>query len=38
MQEGGEAHRVNLVCAETSLNDRRYQFPSMQEFMAWVWQ
>ena len=37
MQEGGEAHRVNLVCAETSLDDQRYQFPSMQEFMAWVW-
>ena len=37
MQEGGEAHRVNLVCAETSLDDRRYQFPSMQDFMAWVW-
>ena len=37
MQEGGEAHRVNLVCAETSLNDQRYQFLSMQDFMAWVW-
>ena len=37
MQEEGEAHRVNLVCAETSLNDQRCQFPSMQEFMAWVW-
>ena len=38
MQEGGEAHRVNLVCAETSLNDQRHQFPSMQDFMTWVWQ
>ena len=38
MQEGGEAHRVNLVCAETSLNDQRHQFPSKQEFMAWIWQ
>ena len=38
MQEGSEAHRVNLVCAETSLNNQRYQFPSMQEFMAWIWQ
>ena len=38
MQEGGEAHRVNLVCAETSLNEQRHQFPSMQEFMACVWQ
>ena len=37
MQEGGEAHRVNLVCAETSLDDQRYQFPSMHEFMVWVW-
>ena len=27
MQEGGEAHRVNQVCAETSLNDQRDQFP-----------
>ena len=37
MQEGREAHRVNLVCAKTSLNDQRYQFPSMAEFMTWVW-
>ena len=37
MQEGGETHRVNLVCAETSLNDQRHQFPSMQDFMTWVW-
>ena len=37
MREGGEAHRVNLVCAETSLNDQRHQFPSMQDFMTWVW-
>lgn len=34
MQEEGEAHQVNLVCAETNLDDQRYQFPSMQEFMA----
>lgn len=36
MQEGGNAHPVNLMCAETDIDDRRYQFPSMQEFMAWV--
>ena len=34
MQEGGDAHCVNLVCVETSLNDQRSQFPSIQEFMA----
>ena len=37
MQEGGEAHRVNLVCAETSVDDQSYQFSSMQDFLAWVW-